>query len=149
MSPVPKLTERSESSVVKRELFDELTSLPVMKPKYLSISEIRRIGEVMKKQNLSASKYDMQLYKIYAHSLSVIVIIITIFPLCVGFNRNQSYIAVAAKSILTGFGYWMLMASCYSLGKTGILTPFFANFLPIFLFIGLSGVLIYRRERGL
>jgi len=148
MSPVPKIIEQHEEQTFKRELFDELTSLPVMKPKYLSIAEIRRIKDIMKRQNLSATKYEIQLYKIYAHVLSVIVIILTIFPLCVGFGRNHSYINVAGKSILTGLGFWMLKASSFSLGKTGLLNPFISNFLPIIVFTIIATLLIYSRERG-
>lgn len=149
MSPVPKLTESSDVRTEERELFDELTSLPVLSPKYLSISEMKRTSEIMKKQDINTAKYDLQLYGTYAHVVSVLVIILVIFPLCIGFNRNHSHIAVASKSIFTGFGYWLLMASLKSLGKTGLLSPFTANFLPIGLFIILAVVLIYRRERAL
>lgn len=92
----------------------------------------------MEKQDLNASKYNLQLYKSYAHTLSIIVIILVIFPLCIGFGRNHSYIAVASKSLFTGFAYWMLTASLQSLGKTGVFSPFTASFLPIVIFLLLS-----------
>lgn len=149
MSSVPKLNSTADFRTEKRELFDELTSLPTLKPQYLSLKEIRRIADIMEKQDLNASKYNLQLYKSYAHTLSIIVIILVIFPLCIGFGRNHSYIAVASKSLFTGFAYWMLTASLQSLGKTGVFSPFTASFLPIVIFLLLSAALIYRREHSL
>jgi len=149
MDPVPALS-RSESEITQtRKLFDEMTSLPVLKPQYLSLKEIKRIAGILKKQNLNTAKYQLQMYKTYAHALSVIVIILVIFPLCIGFSRNHSYVAVASKSLFTGFAYWIAMASAQSLGKTGLFSPFAASFLPIGIFVVLSAVLIYRRERAL
>lgn len=149
MSPVPKLTSEYSEISEERELFDELTSLPVLNPKFLSMREIRKTAHILKKQNLNTTKYDLQLFKSYSHAISVMVIILVIFPLCIGFNRNQSYIVVASKSLFTGFAYWILMASCQSLGKTGLLNPFIASFLPIVVFTVLALILIYRRERAL
>ncbi|PLX71037.1 MAG: hypothetical protein C0602_03115 [Denitrovibrio sp.] len=149
MSPVPLLKEQQDKVLQQRSLFDELTSLPSLKPQYLSLKEIRRIVNIMKKQDLNASKYELQLYRTYAHSLSIIVIILVIFPLCIGFSRNHSYIMVATKSLFTGFGYWMLMASMQSLGKTGLFEPFTASFMPLLIFTVLAVTLIYRRERAL
>jgi lipopolysaccharide export system permease protein len=148
MYPVPTLTEKKAESLEVRKLFNELSSLPALKPQHLSLSEIRRISGILKKQDLNTSKYELQLYRSYSHALSVMVIILVIFPLCIGFSRSHSYIAVASKSIFAGFAYWMLMASCRSLGKTGLFDPFTASFLPIALFMILSLFLIYRRERG-
>ncbi|ADD68274.1 permease YjgP/YjgQ family protein [Denitrovibrio acetiphilus DSM 12809] len=149
MDPVPVMTDSAEEVIQERELFDELTSLPVLSPKFLSLKEVRRTAEIMKKQDINTAKYYLQLYKSYAHALSVIVIILVIFPLCIGFNRNHSYIAVASKSLFTGFAYWMLMASFQSLGKTGLFSPLAANFIPIGAFFILALALIYRRERAL
>lgn len=148
MSPVPSLVDSKSTFTEKRELFDELTSLPVLKPQYLSLKEIRRISGILKKQNLNASKYDLQLYKSYSHAISIIVIILVVFPLCIGFSRSHSYITVASKSLFTGFAYWIAMASCQSLGKTGLFDPITANFLPVAVFLALSLILIYRRERA-
>lgn len=148
MYPVPKLSAHKDLVVQKRKLFDELTSLPVLKPKYLSLKEVQRIGNILKKQKLNAAKYELQLYKSYAHAISVMVIILVIFPLCIGFSRNHSYISVASKALFTGFGYWLIMASCQSLGKTGLLTPFIASFLPPAAFLAFAVFLIYRREKA-
>lgn len=148
MYPVPTRSKSIDSFSEKRELFDELTSLPVLKPQYLSLKEIKRISAIMKKQDLNAAKYELQLYKSYAHAASVVVIILVIFPLCIGFSRNHSYISVASKSLFTGFAYWLIMASFQSLGKTGLFGPAAANFIPVAAFMLLSAVLIYRRERA-
>jgi lipopolysaccharide export system permease protein len=110
---------------------------------------MRKTSEIMKRQDLNTAKYDLQLYKSYAHAISVPVIILVIFPLCIGFNRNHSYIMVASKSLFTGFAYWMTMASFQSLGKTGLFSPLAANFIPLGIFMVLALVLIYRREHAL
>jgi len=149
MTPVPMLQNTQNELKQDRELFDELTSLPTLKPQYLSLKEVRRIASVLRKQNLNAAKYELQLYKHYSHAISVIVIVLVIFPLCIGFSRNHSYMAVASKSLFTGFAYWMMQASLISLGKTGVMSPVFSCFAPIALFMVLAAVLIFRRERAL
>jgi len=149
MHPVPTMTNFKKVVKEDRDLFDELTDLPVLSPKYLSIKEIRKTSEIMKKQDINTAKYDLQLYKSYAHALSVLVIILVIFPLCIGFNRNHSYIAVASKSLFVGFAYWLTLASFQSLGKTGVFSPFTSSFLPLAIFFIFALVLIYRRERAL
>lgn len=149
MDPVPMLKQHNTEIREERSLFDELAELPVLSPKYLSIKEMRKTSEIMKRQDLNTAKYDLQLYKSYAHAISVPVIILVIFPLCIGFNRNHSYIMVASKSLFTGFAYWMTMASFQSLGKTGLFSPFAANFIPLGIFMVLALVLIYRREHAL
>jgi len=149
MDPVPMLKQHDDIYTEKRSLFDELSDLPVLSPKYLSIKEMRKTSEIMKKQDLNTAKYDLQLYKSYAHAVSVPVIILVIFPLCIGFNRNHSYIVVASKSLFVGFAYWMTMASFQSLGKTGLFSPIAANFLPLGIFMVLALVLVYRREHAL
>ncbi|MGD9808692.1 MAG: LptF/LptG family permease [Deferribacterales bacterium] len=149
MDPVPMLKQHDAEIREKRSLFDELADLPVLSPKYLSIKEMRKTSEIMKRQDLNTAKYDLQLYKSYAHAISVPVIILVIFPLCIGFNRNHSYIMVASKSLFTGFAYWMTMASFQSLGKTGLFSPLAANFIPLGIFMALALVLIYRREHAL
>jgi len=148
MHPVPTMTNETPHLSQDRELFDELTSLPVLKPQYLSLKEIKRISSILKKQDLNAAKYELQLYKSYAHALSVLVIILVIFPLCIGFSRNHSYIGVASKSLFTGFAYWLTMASFQSLGKTGLFNPIVASFMPVALFFLLAIYLIYKRERA-
>lgn len=149
MDPVPTLVSSDESVTEKRNLFDELSDLPVLSPKYLSIKETRKTSQIMKKQDLNTAKYDLQLYKTYAHAISVLVIILVIFPLCIGFNRNHSYIMVASKSLFTGFAYWMTMASFQSLGKTGLFSPMMSSFLPLIIFFAFALILIYRREHAL
>lgn len=148
MNPIPQKTSQKRDTVTDKPIFDELSEMPFLRPQYVSITDIYKIAEIMKNQNMRTTKYDMQIYKIFAHALSVIVIIMTIFPLCINFNRNQSYIKVAVYSVSMGFGYWMLVASCLSLGKNSVLGPFMANFFPIILFSGIAAYLIYRREHA-
>lgn len=148
MSPIPKKVSENRNMITNKPVFDELSKMPFLKPQYVSISDIFKVADIMNKQSINTDKYYSQIYKIFAHAASVIVIIMTIFPLCINFNRNHSYIKVAAKSISVGFGYWMLMASCLSLGKTGVLTPFLSNFVPILIYAALAAFLIYRREHA-
>jgi lipopolysaccharide export system permease protein len=149
MMYVPKKTYDVRNLTTEKPIFDELSTMPFLKPQFVSIVDIYKVAEVMKNQNVNTSKYMMQIYKIFAHAISVLVIITVIFPLCVDFNRNHSYIKVAAKSLLVGFAFWMSVASCASLGKNGVLSPFMSSFLPIIMFAGLAVYIIYRREHAM
>jgi len=149
MMEVPKKTYDVRNITTTKEIFDELSTMPFLKPQYVSIGDIYKVAEVMKNQKVNTSKYMMQIYKIFAHAISVLVIILVIFPLCVDFNRNHSYIKVAAKSLLVGFAFWMTVASCSSLGKNGVLSPFMSSFVPIILFSAIAIYIVYRREHAM
>ncbi|MGE4317945.1 MAG: LptF/LptG family permease [Deferribacterales bacterium] len=149
MQPIPKKTYGRWNILADKPIFDELSEMPFLKPRYVSISDIYKVREVMQEQKVNTSKYTMQIYKIFAHSLNVIVIIMTIFPLTINFNRNYSHIKVAAVTVSAGFAYWMLVSSCLSLGKNGVLSPFFGAFLPIIVFAMVSAYLIYRKEHSM
>ncbi|MGE4266148.1 MAG: LptF/LptG family permease [Deferribacterales bacterium] len=149
MMNVPKKTYDVRNITMTKPIFDELSKMPFLKPQFVSIGDIYKVAEVMKNQNVNTSKYMLQIYKIFAHAISVLVIILVIFPLCVDFNRNHSYIKAAAKSLGVGFAFWMSVASCSSLGKNGVLSPFMSSFLPIILFACLAVYIIYRREHAM
>lgn len=144
---VPKLVDTFEQRTVKDILFSDLMDLPVFKPMYLSISELTKIKNILEEQNLNATNYYLQIYQKYAHSLSILVIILLIYPLSVNMSRHISYIKIASIALSFGIIFWLTMSSLYTLGKTGLFNPIVANFLSHVIFALIGIFLLYKKER--
>lgn len=141
----PKITKQ-ESHIVQNELWNDLMKVAVVDVRALSPMQLSTLSNIMEKHGMSTSQYDMLLYAKYANALSVIVLLILTFPIAINFSRNYSIVKNAAIIIVLGLIYWVVQASCLSLGNTGVLSPFFANFMPIIVFVSISIILIYRRQ---
>jgi len=53
-----------------------------------------------------------------------------LLPFIVEISRGFSYTKVATIAIILIVGFWVLLSACMSLGKSGVLNPLAANFLP-------------------
>ncbi|WP_022850064.1 LptF/LptG family permease [Limisalsivibrio acetivorans] len=146
--PVPELVEQIDVAVEDNPMFSDLADLPVNQPKFLSIAELGRIIDILENQGLDASKYKLMLYKNFSHALSVIIILLLVFPLSVNYSRHRSYVLSAVYSLSAAFGYWVIMGSAQSIAKTGVVSPLVASITPHILFAGLAFYLIYSRERS-
>ncbi len=145
---IPKLVSETDKKVIKSETFDNIVSIIKTDPKLLSVKELDRIIGVYESKGLNSDKYKMLFYNKFSHPLSIVVLIILIVPLSISFSRHGSYITLAARAMFAGFGFWLFVASGASLGKAGVLSPFFANFLPHSVFAILAIVLFYQKEKG-
>ena len=142
----PTITVSNQKETIRNKLWDDLMTVAVVEVRALSPSQLQTLSQIMKEHGMSTSQYDMLLYSKFANAISVIVLLILTFPIAINFSRNYSIIKNAALTLVLGLIFWAFQASCFSLGKTGVLSPFNANFLPIFVFIGISAIIIYIRE---
>ncbi len=147
-SKIPKLINEVDKKRINSETYDNIVSIIETNPKLLSVKELDRIIKVYESKGLNSDKYKLLFYKKFAHPLSIVVLILLIVPLTISFSRHYSYIALAARAMFVGFGFWLFVASGESMGKAGILSPFFANFLPHFVFAVLAVIFFYRKEKG-
>lgn len=142
----PVVTVTPPGEIVKNPLWDDLMKVAVVEVRALSPTQLSTLSNIMESHGMSTSQYDMLFYSKYANAISVIVLLILTFPIAINFSRNYSIIKNAALTLILGLTFWMFQASCFSLGKTGLLSPFNANFLPLFIFVAISAGIIYLRE---
>ena len=148
VEPLPKLAEKSPYLHEKNSFFDDITKLPSTGAKFFSTSQLGEIVDIMDRQNISADKYRNAYYRHISHAISVIILVMTVYPLCVNFSRNTSYIKTASKALSVAILYWLLTASLHSLGKTEVVTPFFANFTQSIIFSAVAVWLMFSREKA-
>lgn len=141
----PKITNEA-SKIVQNHLWDDLMKVAVVDIRALSPTQLSTLSNIMAKHGMSTNKYDMLYYSKYANAISVIVLLILVFPIAINFSRNYSIVKNAAVTIVLGLLFWVVQASCYSLGDTGLLSPFLSNFLPLITFVIISSVIIYFRQ---
>jgi lipopolysaccharide export system permease protein len=148
MEPYPKLIDKKSKIISQHETLKSLIKLPADNHKYLNSKDMKKIIKLYKEKGLNADRFLLYFYKIYAHPLSIIVLILAVLPMSITLSRHQSYILIASKSLIAGFTYWILNASLFSISKTGLISPFIANFLPHLLLFIFAIFYIFKREKG-
>jgi lipopolysaccharide export system permease protein len=148
LKPRPELAYSAGEEKVTSRLFSDLADLPVNKPKFLSMDELSKIIKVMKNQKLNASAYELMLYKNFSHAFSAVIVMLLVFPLCINFSRQHSYIFSAVNGLGAAVGYWVIAGSFQSVGKTGVISPIMVNIIPHTVFFLLAVYLIYKKEKA-
>ncbi len=142
----PIVTESQQGALIHNDLWDDLMKVAVVEVRALSPTQLNTLSNIMANHGMNTNQYDMLFYSKYANAISVIVLLILTFPIAINFSRNYSVVKNAAVTLVLGLTFWVFQASSLSIGNTGLLSPFMANFLPIFVFIGVSAFIIYMRE---
>lgn len=148
LTDIPKKVKSDDLKIEENNLLSEFSQFGTNNPKLLSFNEISKYISVYKSKGLNTTQYEIIFYNKIAHPLSIMVIILTILPICLSFSRQYSYIKIVSKSLTLGGVYWILSASLISLSKAGTLNPLLANFLPITIFTIIGITLIFLKERG-
>lgn len=148
LQPVPKLVLHNPVSSQQHDTLTDLINLPGDNHKYLNASDFGRIISVYEEKGLNVDRYELFFYKTFAHPLSVMVLILVVLPMSITLSRHHSYVMIASRALTAGFTYWILNAALFSLSKTGVISPFFANFLPHILLSIFAAFYISKREKG-
>ncbi len=143
----PPVVTHIESEYIQNALWDDLVRVAITDIRSLSPAQLSAISSIMETRGLNVSKYDMLFFQKFANAISVIVLLMCTFPIAVNFSRNYSLVKNASMMLVLGVVYWVLQSVTLSLGQTGTLTPFLANFLPIIVFSFLSVYIVYQREK--
>jgi lipopolysaccharide export system permease protein len=148
LDPVPTMKSSKIRVIAKHKTLTGMINLPGDNHKYLNAEDFKTIIDLYKEKGLNVDKYLLYYYKMFAHPLSVIVLIISVLPMSITLSRHHSYIKIASSALATGFAYWILNATLFSLSKTGVVSPFLANFLPHILLTMFAIFYTLKRERG-
>ena len=148
MSPYPKLEKQAKEIIAEHGTLKSLMNISTENRKFLNSKDMKKLIRLYREKGLNADRYLLYYYKNFSHPLSIIVLILTVLPMSVTLSRHQSYILIASKSLTAGFTYWILNASLFSVSKTGLISPFTANFLPHIILLTFAIFYIFKRERG-
>lgn len=129
-------------------IWDKLITLSTTNIKALNPKELYIMVKLSKEKGLNSTIYVINLYYKFASAISVIVLVLLLFPISINFSRNYSIIKNAAIT----FGVAMIFILSQNIGKAmgdaGVLSPFNATFGPLILFFIISIIIIYNRSRA-
>ncbi|RLE14205.1 hypothetical protein DRJ04_02835 [Candidatus Aerophobetes bacterium] len=113
-------------------------------PERMSISELTGyIGEYSK-SGFNTLDLETELQFKFSSPFANFILMLVTIPLGVIMRRGRG--ASLATGLLMSFGYYELMALFKTLGKSGVLDPFFSAWIPNILFIMAGIYLIYKME---
>ena len=145
----PEITHIKER--VLREgtsIWDQMVSLSTTNIKALTPKELYTIVQISKSKGINSSAYEISLYYKIASALSVIILVLFLFPISINFSRNFSIVKNATITFSLALIFILSQNIGRALGDKGALSPFTATFGPLILFLILSIILIYSRSRA-
>ncbi len=146
----PPKIEHIPSKVLQEgtSIWDQMVSLSTTNEKALTPKELVTMIKLSEAKGISSAQYELSLYFKIASALSVIVLILFLFPISIDFSRNYSIV----KNTAITFSFALIFIIAQTIGKTlgdsGVLSPFNATFGPIILFLVISILIILKRSRA-
>lgn len=114
------------------------------KPSELSRAELEERIRIFNHSGLDTTKLLVEYHFKLAQSLACLIFVLIGAPLSIKSDRGR--IVGIIISVVIIFVYYVLLSLSKSLGKNGLLTPFFAAWLPNMLFVFLGSALIFRED---
>lgn len=145
----PKITH-IDSRVLREgtSIWDQMVSLSTTNIKALTPRELYTMIQISISKGLNSSIYEINLYYKIASALSVIVLVIFLFPISIDFSRNYSIVKNATITFSFALVFILSQTIGKVLGDKGALSPIAATFGPLILFLIFSIFLIYSRSRA-
>ncbi len=129
-------------------IWDKLITLSTTNIKALTPKELYVMIKLSQEKGLNSTVYKINLYYKLASAVSVIVLVLLLFPISINFSRNYSIV----KNATITFGFALIFILAQNIGKSmgdaGVLSPFNATFGPIILFLFVSIIMIYNRSKA-
>lgn len=129
-------------------IWDQMVSLSTTNEKALTPRELHTMIQISKSKGINSSTYEINLYFKIASALSVIVLVIFLFPISINFSRNYSIVKNATITFTFALVFIISQTIGKSLGDKGALSPVTATFGPLILFLVISVFLIYSRSKA-
>lgn len=144
----PPKIERMETAAVHNKIWEQLVSFTTNDIRGFTPTELITMIRILREKGANTAEYEMSLYFKFASAVSVVVLILFMFPIAINFSRNYSIMKNAALTFSFALVFVLSQYIGKSLGDTGVFSPITAAFGPIFIFLCLSFVLIYMRSRA-
>lgn len=130
------------------EVWDKIASLTTTNIKELTPKELYLMIQISKSKGINSAVYEVNLYFKIASALSVIILVLLLFPISINFSRNYSIIKNATVTFAFALIFILAQNVGKSMGDVGVLSPITATFGPLILFLIISIIMIYMRSRA-
>jgi len=111
----------------------------------MSIGELRKQMDTLRKSGLNADKYRLEYGYKLAIPLSSLVLMLCVGPLSLRFGRSGGFMGVLIGIIILFF-YWNVILFSRVLGETGGLSPTIAGWSEVIIFSALGAFLLWKVE---
>ena len=121
-------------------------ALEQKKPDQMTIKELKQQIGILKRQFLSVSKYEMEMYQRVTIPMASLVFAVIGTPLGLQPQRSSSSIGLGL-SIIIIFIYYTIMTLTTAIGQGGVISPFLAAWVPNIVGLLVGAYLIRRVSR--
>lgn len=147
LSQNPPIYQIKEKETINNTTWDKLTSIKSTDIREYSPNELLMLIQLYKEKGINSNKLEITLYFKFASAVSVIILILVLYPMSINFSRNYSIIKNASVTFSIYLTFVLVQHTFLSFGNNGILSPIIAVFLPIILFFFIGIFFIYYKNR--
>jgi lipopolysaccharide export system permease protein len=105
----------------------------------MSYTELRTYIQKIQSAGYDATRYLVDLYSKHSYPLLNLIMVLIGIPFALKTGRSGGVALSIGISVMIGFAYGVTFYVFLSFGKSGILAPFLASWIPTFLY-GLAGI---------
>ncbi|MCB0407528.1 MAG: LPS export ABC transporter permease LptG [Bdellovibrionales bacterium] len=113
----------------------------------MSLGELRRFIKKNKEAGLDTIRYEVDYHSKFGFAFASLVMALMGIPFSVSKQRSGGLFVNAGICIALAFLYWALYSSAITLGKHGVISPFFAAWVPNILSLSGSIYLLLRLNK--
>ncbi len=135
-----------DKNVLNDNSWDRLISISTGDTRVYTPTELYTLIQLFSEKGINTDTLELNLYYKFAYAVSVIVLIILLYPISINFSRNYSIVKNASITFSISLVFILVQHSSRSLGSSGILPPIAATFGPIVVFLCIGIFLIYYRS---
>lgn len=143
----PPITEIKEKEISNDETWDKLTNIKSLDIRGYNPKELYTLMQLYKEKGINSSNVEIALYFKIASAISVIILILVLYPMSINFSRNYSIVKNASMTFSIFIVFILVQQSFLSLGKNGLFSPAVAVFFPIILFFIIGLMIIFYKNR--
>ena len=142
----PPEIKHIDRNVLNDDSWDRLISISTSDIRAYTTTELYTLIQLFREKGINTDTLELNLYYKFAYAVSVIVLIILLYPISINFSRNYSIVKNASLTFSISLVFILVQHSSRSLGSSGIIPPIAATFGPIIIFLCIGIFLIYYRS---
>lgn len=137
-----------DKDIINDKIWDKFVSIKTRDIRGYTPTELYTLITLYRDKGMKTTELEIALYFKFALSLSVLVLLIVLYPISINFSRNYSIVQNATISLSIAIIFILVQHSFLSLGKSGALSPITAVFVPLIVFVLIGFYIIYYRRKA-
>lgn len=135
-----------DRTVLNDNSWDKLISIKTGDTRVYTPNELYTLIQLFREKGINTDTLELSLYFKFTYAISVIVLIILLYPISINFSRNYSIVKNASVTFSISLIFILVQNSSKELGSSGLISPVAATFGPILIFLCIGIFLIYYRS---